>query len=216
MKYFFTDSSFGNLALHVENNPLHVKNNRAKLSTKVSNKKLIFMEQVHGDKVEVVDKNSEHLVCDAMITQDKDVALCVMVADCIPVILYDEQTKTIGVAHAGRNGSYKGIVKKTIVKMCEEFTCRQIDIKVVFGPCIKKCCYEVGAEVIKGFLTESGVPLEEFTCKEDEKNYLDLIALNTKGLSNIEVDSTCTCCDERYFSYRRDGMTGRFCGVICL
>lgn len=216
MNYFFTDASFGNLALHVEDNPYHVAQNREKLSTRVGGKKLIFMDQVHGDTIEVVDRNSLTTVpeCDAMLTNDSEVALCVMVADCIPVILYDEVKNVIGVAHAGRTGSYKNIVGQTILKMQREFTCE--DIKVVFGPSIRKCCYEVGMDVIEGFLTENGVPLEEFTCKENEKIYLDLIALNSRGLKNVEISPTCTCCDEGYFSYRRDGLTGRFCGVVTL
>ena len=92
MNYFFTDTAFGNLALHVEDNPLQVMQNRDKLSKNVGGKKLIFMDQVHGDTIEVIDRNSPATVsqCDAMITKDREVALCVMVADCIPVILYDE------------------------------------------------------------------------------------------------------------------------------
>ncbi len=177
---------------------------REKLQAKVGSKKLVFMKQVHGDKVEVVDKNTALRECDAMITTDRDVALCVVVADCIPVVLVDEVRGAVGVVHAGREGSYGDILKKSIKRMEEEFTCR--DIKVIFGPSIKKCCYEVGKEVIKGF--------EEFTSKEDGKIYLDLIALNTKELKNVEVDSVCTCCDENYFSFRRDKTKERFCGVV--
>ncbi|HIP44385.1 MAG TPA: peptidoglycan editing factor PgeF [Sulfurospirillum arcachonense] len=176
---------------------------RDKLQQKVGRKKLVFMKQTHSDIVEVVDKKWIQKECDAMITIDKDIALCVVVADCIPVILKDEERGVIGVAHAGRVGSYKNIIKKTMKKMEEEFTCR--DIKVIFGPSIKKCCYEVGAEIISGY--------EEFTCIEDGKIYLDLIALNTNGLKDVEVSSTCTCCDENYFSFRRDGTFDRFCGV---
>jgi len=188
--HFFTDRSTGI--------------DRDKLQQKVGKKKLVFMKQTHSDIVEVVDRKWIQKECDAMITIDKDIALCVVVADCIPVILKDENRGAIGVAHAGRVGSYKNIIKKTIKKMEEEFTCR--DIKVIFGPSIKKCCYEVGAEIINGY--------EEFTCIEDGKIYLDLIALNIKGLKDVEVSSTCTCCDENYFSFRRDGTSERFCGVV--
>lgn len=188
--YFFTDKFVGA--------------DRAKLQKKVGDKKLMFMKQTHSDIVEVVDKNWITKECDAMITVDRDVALCVVVADCIPVILVDEVRSAIGVVHAGRVGSYKNIVKKTMLKMEEEFTCK--DIKVIFGPSIKRCCYEVGKEVIAGF--------EEYTCKENDKIYLDLIALNTNGLKEVDVSSICTCCDENYFSYRRDGTLERFCGVV--
>lgn len=194
MQHFFTDRFSG-----VQ---------RDKLQNRVGDKKLIFMKQVHGDRVEVVDKNSSLKECDAMVSIDKDVALCVVVADCIPVILKDEVRGAIGVAHAGRSGSYKGIIYKTIEAMKKEFTCKEQNIKIYFGPSIKKCCYEVGIEVIQGH--------EEFTCKENGRLYLDLIALNSTGLNNLHVSPICTCCNENYFSYRRDGTSERFCGVVSL
>ena len=175
-----------------------------KLQQKIGDKNLIFMKQIHSDIVEVVDKNSPIKECDAMITIDKDVALCVVVADCIPVVLIDKIRGAVGVAHAGRVGSYQDIVKKTISKMEKEFACK--DIKILFGPSIKKCCYEVGAEVVGGF--------EQFTCNKDGKIFLDLIALNTNELTNVDIDPTCTCCDENYFSFRRDRTKERFCGVV--
>ena len=187
--YFFTDRNIGQ--------------DRVKLQEKVGKRKLLFMKQTHSDIIEIVDKNWKTKECDAMITRDKDVALCVVVADCIPVILKDKVQGVVGVAHAGRVGSYKNIIKKTIKKMQDKFTCK--DIKVVFGASIRECCYEVGEEVVKGY--------EEFTCKRDGKVYLDLIALNMEGLKDVEVVPTCTCCDESYFSYRRDGTKERFCGV---
>jgi len=177
---------------------------RDKLQEKVGRKKLLFMKQIHSDIVEIVDKNWLTKECDAMISRDKDVALCVVVADCIPVILEDKFQGVVAVAHAGREGSYKGIIDKTILKMKNEFKCK--DIKIFFGPSIKKCCYEVGKEVIGGF--------EEFTCVKNDKIYLDLIELNKKKLKNVEVMPTCTCCNENYFSYRRDGTKERFCGVV--
>ena len=192
--YFFTDRFTGV--------------DKEKLQKKVGSKKLVFMKQIHSDIVEVVDKNTPLKECDAMVTKDKDVALCVVVADCIPVILKDEVGQVVGVAHAGRVGSYKGIVRKTIKKMCEEFTCKEENIQVVFGPSIRKCCYEVGSEVIQGH--------EKFVSQRDGKFYLDLIELNKQGLKNLEIVSTCTCCDENYFSYRREATKKRFCGVVHL
>lgn len=194
MVYFFTDRFTGV--------------DREKLQKKVGDKKLVFMKQIHSDIVAVVDKSSPVIECDAMITNDKDVALCVVVADCIPVILRDNVKKVVAVAHAGRVGSYKDIIKKTIEKMKKEFTCKEDDIDINFGPSIKKCCYEVGSEVIDGY--------EEFASIKNGKIYLDLIELNKKGLKNLEIDSTCTSCDTNYFSYRRDATKERFCGVVSL
>lgn len=194
MQYFFTDRFTGT--------------HKAKLQKKVGSKKLVFMKQVHGDVIEVVDKNTTTKECDAMITNDKDIALCVVVADCVPVIFRDSVQEVVAVAHAGRVSSYKGIVKKTIEKMKKEFTCKEENIQINFGPSIKKCCYEVGSEVVVGF--------EEFTCIKNGKLYLDLIELNKQGLKNLEIDPTCTSCDKNYFSYRRDATKERFCGVVSI
>ncbi|WP_024954231.1 peptidoglycan editing factor PgeF [Sulfurospirillum arcachonense] len=201
--YFFTDRFVGV--------------DREKLQKKVGNKKLIFMNQIHSSNVKVVNKNSPSALekTDAMITNDKDVALCVVVADCNPVIFLDESKGVVGVAHAGRVGSYEKIAQKTVLAMSEEFGCVKKDIHVKIGPSIKACCYEVGSEVIGGF--------ETFTCKKNAKIFLDLIALNKQQLQevgieekNIEISSTCTCCDENYFSYRREATKSRFCGVVSL
>ncbi len=179
-----------------------------KLQKRVGQRKLIFMNQIHSANIVVVDKNSPEIILktDSMITMDRDIALGARAADCIPVVFEDKEKGAVGVAHAGRVGSYMGIVKKTIQKMVDEFGCEEKDIRVTLGPSIKKCCYEVGVEVIEGF--------EEFTSEKDGKIYLDLIALNTKGVKNMEVVPTCTCCDDNYFSYRRDGTKERFCGVV--
>ena len=194
MSYFFTDRFVG-----VDRN---------KLQKRVGSKKLIFMKQVHGNEVKIVDNNTPLQECDAMITNDSTVALCVVVADCIPVIFKDSIKNVVGVAHAGRAGSYSKIIKRTISKMIENFGCNEDDIHIIFGPSIKKCCYEVGKEVIIGY--------EEFTCIKENKIYLDLIELNKRGLKNLEIDPTCTCCNNNYFSYRRNGTKDRFCGVISI
>ncbi len=179
----------------------------------VKDKKLLFMKQTHSDIVEVVDENYTPKECDAMITKDSRVALVVVVADCNPVIIKDSKQRAVGVAHAGRVGSYKSIVKKTILKMHKEFGLNLKDLEIYFGPSIKRCCYEVGSEVIDSF--------EEFIHKKNGKTYLDLIELNLKdlnelGVKKVEVDPTCTCCNKDYFSYRRDKTKKRFFGVVSL
>jgi len=179
---------------------------KSKLQVKVGEKKLVFMKQIHSDIVKIIDKNTPLQECDAMITNDKDVALCVVVADCVPVIFKDATNKVIAVAHAGRLGSYKNIVQKTIDTMKKSFTCKEENIKIFFGPSIRKCCYEVGQEVIKGY--------EEFISLKNGKTYLDLIELNKKNRQNVSIDANCTCCNTDYFSYRREATKERFCGVV--
>jgi YfiH family protein len=226
MKYLFSDRFGGvsnapheslNLALHVEDNPLHVKKNREILAKKIGTKNLIFMDQIHSDHIEVIkDLNIKKVLkTDAMVSDIPDLALCVMVADCIPILFYDKVKKVIGVAHAGRNGVKKKIAVKTIQKMIDEFSSKLEDIKIVLGPSIQKCCYEVKKDVVVGF--------EDYLHVRKQKIYLDIVKKCTDDLKNIgvkieniDVSAICTCCDENYFSYRRDGVTGRFCGVIKL
>jgi len=226
MKYLFTDRFGGvsktlyeslNLALHVEDNHLDVKQNREILAKKIGTRNLIFMDQIHSDHIEVIrDLNIKKVLkTDAMISNIPDLALCVMVADCIPVLFFDEVRNVIGVAHAGRNGVKKKIAVKTIQKMIDEFSSKIEDIKVILGPGIQKCCYEVQKDAISGF--------ENYLHVREGKTYLDIVGkckddLKNIGVrdTNIEATSVCTSCDTKYFSYRRDGITGRFCGVIKL
>ncbi len=226
MRYLFRDRFDGvsqkpfdslNLALHVGDNPLHVEENREIFAREIGAKNLVFMDQVHGDHIEVIrDVNTKKVLkTDAMISNLKDIALCVMVADCIPVLFFDEVKNVIGVAHAGRNGVKKKIAVKTIQKMISEFSSKTQDIKVILGPSIQKCCYEVKKDVVVGF--------ENYIYVKNEKIYLDIVSkciddLKNFGVKseNIESVSICTRCDKKYFSYRRDGITGRFCGAIKL
>jgi len=226
MRYLFTDRFRGfssgiydslNLALHVGDNPKHVRLNRELLAEKMDVKNLVFMNQIHGNRIEIITaKNrAKSMECDGMITNLKDTALCVMVADCIPLLFYDPLQKVIAVAHAGRNGVYLKIANGVVEKMISNFNCHVKNIKVFVGPSIKSCCYEVKNDVTKGF--------ENYLHVKGGKIFLDIVQkciddLKNIGIynSNIDISPICTCCDENYFSYRRSGVTGRFCGAIKL
>ena len=226
MKYLFTDRFRGfssgnydslNLALHVGDNPKHVRLNKELLAEKMDVKNLVFMNQIHGDCIEIITaKNrAKSMECDGMITNLKDTALCVMVADCMPLLFYDPLQKVIAVAHAGRNGVYLKIANKIIEIMMSNFNCHVKNIKVFIGPSIKSCCYEVKNDVTKGF--------ENYLHVKGGKIYLDIVQKCIDDLKdigiygcNIDISPICTCCDENYFSYRRSGVTGRFCGAIKL
>jgi len=214
MRYVFTTRHDGNMGLHVGDIPLHVHQNRERLAQKVG-LKLLFMNQVHGDRVEIVDEHTGVLSCDAMISQAKGVGLCVMGADCIPLLFYDAPTQSIGVAHAGRAGSVAHLSTKTVRAMQESFGVRPETLHVYIGPSIKVCCYEVGIEATVG--------LQSVVEEKDGRYFLDLQRANYNELLSLGLTSehifdagVCTCCDERYFSYRRETVTGRCVGVIGL
>lgn len=209
-----------NLALHVGDSAKNVLENRTIVADKHNFlfQNLIYMDQTHSANIAVIKDSAINKIenCDALITNVKNIPLMVMVADCIPILLYEPRKNVIAVIHAGRNGTFNEISKKTIIKMIDEFGCCEKEILAYMGASIHECCYEVGQEIAK--LVD-----EKYLTKRDERWYLDLHNMNFNQLlsigvlkENIEISSTCTCCDEDYFSYRREGVTGRFAGIIKL
>ena len=224
MRYLFTNRFGGvsegafsslNLALHVNDDSLHVNANREILRKQMGVRAVVFMEQVHGDRIVRIEEEGQTPMCDAMITNQKEIALAVMVADCIPILFYDKTHEAIGVAHAGREGSRLGIGVKCLEAMEKAFGTRASEVQIFIGPSIGACCYEIGKEVSEGF--------EGFLHVKNERLFLDLQAYNYKAFldqgvlpEHLNVSPLCTCCHESYFSYRREKITGRFAGVICL
>ncbi|WP_333804578.1 peptidoglycan editing factor PgeF [Sulfurospirillum sp.] len=224
MQYCFTTRYEGvsqapfdslNLAFHVGDDRSNVKENRARLEEKLGVSKLVFMDQVHGDTVVLVHTGDESPTCDAMITNVKGIGLAVMVADCIPILFYDEVHHAIGVAHAGRTGSLLNVGQKTAQTMAETFGSRMEELKIWIGPSIHVCCYEVGIEVTKGFEKALQVKEGKYFLDLQRYNQEAFLALGVKR-EHIEISDVCSCCNADYFSYRREKQTGRFAGVITL
>ncbi|MFY4743283.1 peptidoglycan editing factor PgeF [Aliarcobacter butzleri] len=219
VKYFFSDKTDGNLAYHVGDIKENVDKNRQKLALKYDykNEDLCYMNQIHSANVVVVDENSPKYIdnCDALITKTKNLPLMVMVADCIPILMFDEVKGVIAAIHAGRNSTFLKISEITSKKMIEDFSCKTENIKVIMGPSIQKCCYEVNDE-LKNIVEKSFG--KEFVIE----NNIDLQGINKKllenlGIKNIEISSICTKCSNKpYFSYRKEKNTGRFAGIIML
>lgn len=217
VKYFFSDKTDGNLAYHVGDIKENVDKNRQKLALKYDykNEDLCYMNQIHSANVVVVDENSPKYIdnCDALITKTKNLPLMVMVADCIPILIFDEVKGVIAAIHAGRNSTFLKISEITTKKMIEDFSCKTENIKVIMGPSIQKCCYEVNDE-LKNIVEKSFG--KEFVIG----NNIDLQGINKKllenlGIKNIEISSICTKCSNKpFFSYRKEKNTGRFAGVI--
>jgi YfiH family protein len=208
-----------NLASYVGDNDDDVFKNRELLTKElgIDIANLAWMNQIHLDSIKTVSGGGEVLNSDGLITKRQDLALLVLVADCIPILFYDPVQKVIAVAYAGREGSFKNISGKMILKMQEEFHSVPEDVLVSLGPSIKKCCYKVNKSLIKKFENRWGSE-----CIYNSIN-LDLPLLNKnqlleKGIleKNIKISDTCTYCNNNYFSYRRQQKTGRFAGVITL
>ena len=222
----FTTRYSGNLAFHVNDDPLVVEANHERLAKELGYKKesLIHMKQIHSNLVHTVnDEDNFHMPrsCDALITNKKNTPLMVMTADCAPLLFYDKVKKVIAVAHAGRQGAFKNIVKNVLEKMSLEFASNPKDIYVSIGANIGVCCYEVGREI---YDEAQELQLEYAVQIRDESYYLDINKiLKTQLLEcdikteNIEFSNECTCCKkETYYSYRAQKVTGRFCGILML
>lgn len=221
---FFTTKADGNLAFHVGDDKNNVINNHKKLASKheYNLNSLVHMKQIHSDIVHIVtdDDNFENPPeCDALITNKKNIPLMVMVADCTPVIFNDDIKGVIAVAHVGRQGAFKNIVKNTIDTMKQEFSSKIEDIKIELGSSIGVCCYEVGAEIY----AEAKELNLEYSIEKKEKSYhlnvLKIInfQLKSSGIlqENITSSNECNCClENKYFSYRANPKTGRFAGVV--
>ena len=225
IKYHFTDRHGGvstppydslNLAFHVGDDQTSVIKNRTILQSTLNLQNIVWMEQIHGNNVQTIfSAQSEPIpACDAIITNQPNIALAVMVADCIPILMFDPKHKIIAAVHAGRNGTFLQIAPKTVKAMHKKFGCLPTDIQVIMGPSIHTCCYEIGDDLAaiveknfgKSYMNDLMLDLQKLNCDQ-------LIKAKVRK-DNIKISGTCTCCNSNYFSYRREGITGRFAGVI--
>ncbi len=213
-----------NIALHVGDDIKNVAKNRVILSQRLgfNIENLIYMQQTHNDNIEIVKNSFENEIkeCDGILTNIPNIPLMVMVADCIPILLYDEENRVVGAVHSGRNGTFKKIVIKAIKKMVSYYNSKIENIKVSIGISIHNCCYQIGKEIVDIVIKNFG---KKYIEEREDKFYLDLQILNLDLLlkegikrENIEIFEECSCCQKNYFSYRREGVTGRFAGIIML
>lgn len=192
-----------------------------------SSQQLLTLRQVHGAEVLVVKENPDTLPrplpYDAAITRREGVALGVWTADCVPILMVDQSKGVIGAVHAGWRGLRHGILQRTISKMGESFRSPPGDILVGIGPGIGPCCYEVGKDVVNLFQS-SRDDGHLFIQERGGRSFLDLgfasrLQLSKAGVApeNIEAIPLCTACrEDLFFSYRRDGKTGRQLSFIML
>ena len=220
METFFTnrhggfshgDYSSWNLASHVGDDQADVERNLEKLRERIGD--FAIMSQVHGDTVFVVDKVPEQVpVADALITANPELALVVMVADCIPLLLRSE--KLVAAVHVGRAGLMNSISLKSVAMM-SALGATQITGSI--GPAICGKCYEVPKDLHDEVVARH--PLAASKSKTGTPA-LDLpralIAALAKVNVPVGISAGCTLEDEDLFSYRRNQRTGRQAGVIKL
>jgi len=214
-----------NLGVHVGDEEYAVHHNRKMLTEHLgSGVQNQWLSQVHGSNVLVLDNGlvDEGTQADSLYTQASGIACGVLTADCLSVFFCDKSGREIAVAHTGWRSLAGGILQKTM----EKFEAEPSDILVYLGPAIGPCHFEVGSQVRDAFLDmDIDEILNEATIlfQESEnpgKFMADLyglarIILETKGVKLVYGEPVCTYCEfDRFFSYRRDGKTGRFASLI--
>lgn len=200
----------------------------------ISVENMVLSDQVHDDVILEVSKKdrgkgllreSDLSNVDALVTQEKDVALVTFYADCVPLFLLDPVNKAIGLAHAGWKGTMMKIGQKTLQKMIDLYGTNPQDCFIGIGPSIGLCCFEVGDEVIEHIKGNFDHPDRYYTAQSNGKYIADLWKLNRDQFlhsgvpeGNITDSGLCTKCNKDiFFSHRGDkGNTGSLAAILQL
>lgn len=210
-----------NLGDHVQDNPIHVAHNRQLLSDFLPSEP-VWLNQVHG--VRVIDAALSSCVesADAAFTQRKEVVCVTMTADCLPVLVCDTQGTMVAAIHAGWRSLCDGVIEQTIQTMlAQRPDLAQTQLMAWLGPAIGPKAFEVGAEVRAQFIAKDSDADQAFVVSGDKwLGNLPLIArqrFNKLGIQAVFGGDECTySLPEKYFSFRRDGLTGRMATLIWL
>lgn len=177
------------------------------------------MDQVHGDQVTLIGPTpqAQPPVCDGLVTASRGVALIVLAADCVPVLLADQETAVVGAAHAGREGVRKGVAARTVEAMVA-LGASPPNIEALLGPAICGHCYEVSEELMDAVETAAPGGARRSRTGAPSLDLRTALAgqLAGLGVNRVVNDPRCTAEDPMLFSHRRDGVTGRQAGIIWL
>lgn len=209
-----------NLSFSVADDSSGVLVNRRRAATGLGlhPQRVVWMQQEHGAEVAAVAAATGPVPgVDGLVTRSRQVALAVLVADCVPVLLADGGAGVVGVAHAGRRGLAAGVVSATVAAM-RSLGADPAAVTAYVGPAVGPCCYEVPAQLrdqVAALVPETASRTRAGTPALDLPTGV-LAVLARAGVRNCSRSSVCTADDARYFSHRRDGVTGRFAGYAWL
>ena len=174
-------------------------------------------EQVHSSNVICIDKPGTYKNTDGLITNNPNIILTLNVADCVPIYLYANKSKIIGLVHAGWRGTIGGIISNSIENMIQ-LGAKKKEINVFLGPSIGFCCYVVNNDVADYFNLDAKMKLKNGKWKvgirEQIKSMLIKLDISSK---NIKISNLCTFETIGCHSYRRDGInSGRMIALMSL
>jgi len=188
---------------------------------------LLRMQQVHGDRIFMAKDPVSQLDAgeyDGAVTNSTSVALSVVTADCLPILIYEQNKKIIGAVHAGWKGASLGILRNALAAIQQDFGGSPQDCIVLMGPSLRHCCFEIQRDVLD-ILQERLSCWSQVVTTTQNRFYFDLQLTNVlqareMGVSyeNIRTLNLCTFCQPGWFhSYRRDkSQAGRMISVISL
>lgn len=227
-----------NLGFHVGDKSFDVLQNRRILSeaSGMDIFRFTFANQCHSANISIVDESLKGRgavdmrtalpYTDGMITNIPGICLSVLVADCVPIILFDPVKRVVAALHAGWKGALRKISAHAIEKMIQTYGCRAEHILAGLGPSAGPCCYEVGPDVVRDTCRSLGATKNVIKESPNRGKYIfDQWQLNKQQLidsgvkeQHIEVAGICTQCQsDSFFSARaHEGQTGRFSAAVML
>ena len=216
-----------NLATHVNDDPVAVAHNRQQLLDQLTHcQQIHWLQQVHSSDVHVITADNHDsptaVTADASVSRLAGQACCVLTADCLPVLFCRNDGLQVAAAHAGWRGLAAGVLQKTLAQFPDPSA-----VRVFIGPAIGPRQFQVGEEVLQAFQPILGDQDEQFFQRQTRAQtglagvrYLaDLAAmaeqfLRHSGVVDICQSGICSVENPHYYSYRREGVTGRFASLI--
>ena len=188
------------------------------------------VQQVHGNRVCMVDAQTapqglRGVQADALVTTLPAVPLGVMVADCLPIVVYAFDPPVLALIHAGRMGTYHRIVHRVLEAVRQHVAIAPEQLRAILGPAIGACCYLLDARAVNPFKERFPAWQDFFTPRGEQHWVMDLVAANKAQLqasgvptSNIEAANICTACHNQHlYSHRAEGQeAGRGMGIAAL
>ncbi len=205
-----------NLAFHVGDNPENVKKNRNTLSQNLRlQPSPVWLEQTHSSNIICINNVPENIEADASYTTKKNKVCTVMTADCVPILFCNDDGTKVAAVHAGWKGICAGIIGNAIKSLT-----RPESLLAWIGPCISAKHYEVGRDVYESCTHHSKLLEKAFEQRDEKHWHCDLVKIIKILLENYGVGAIyeCNLCTYEnanlFFSYRRDGKTGRTASMV--
>jgi YfiH family protein len=215
----------GNVGDHVGDDPARVNENRRSLARAAGLPRpdeWVWLHQVHGNVVHVAERPAiSPPEADAAVTSVGGLPLAIVTADCAPVVIATDNA--LAVVHAGHRGLAAGVIENAVARVRELDDMHEpvprSSISAFLGPCIRPARYEFGTDDLRALVAQFGPEVEGRT--EDNRPAFDIpaaveIALRRAGVDSFEDSGACTAASDAFFSYRRDGITGRQATIAML